>query len=681
MIAEIGLYLLILALLCALFQMWAGFSMPQKAMEVLSCRLAKIQALLASASFGLLIYLFAVTDLSVLNVVQNSHTQKPFIYKIAASWASHEGSMLLWCTILSLFGLAIAKQKYLTGPPRQKALGAQGALGAGFLSFLIFTSSPFIRVFPVPPDGQDLNPLLQDLSLALHPPMLFLGYVGFSAQFSLAIAALTSSQGLSRDWLALARRVTLIAWSALTIGLCLGSYWAYYELGWGGWWFWDPVENAALIPWLTGTALLHSLRVVEVRGDLRKWTIILSIATFAFSILGTFLVRSGLLTSVHSFAVDPERGIFILSLAALYIGGALILYAIFARRLNGHSGFGLISRESVLVLNNLLLCTIAATVFIGTAYPIILPALGGPEISVGAPYFNTVLIPLALPMLILMGAGVYPAWRKVASGQKLSLILNISKPLCIAVLAFTGIMLWSKFDSMRTIPLAAAFWLSVAFWLMASMALFVWKNKRSVFLVPAQMAMVLAHFGVGLALIGIVGNGTLAHEKQALLSAGQSMEVAGYHIKLTDVKPVIGPNYYATKGVFNVTQALSGDEITTLSAERRTYPIAASQTTETGFQTGWIDTIYIALGVSGSDMGQSKELSQGFLINDDTSQERQWVVRVQVHPFMIYLWLGMGFVALSGLTHLLTGALRKYRSAGRINISEEIPVSSSDKNI
>lgn len=636
MLAEIGSYILILGLVCALAQTIIGLFKPDE--KNLIKRLSYAQCALMTAAFTALIILFVITDLSVLNIIQNSHTQKPFLYKIAASWASHEGSMLLWCLMLSVFGIVIACYRDMPGALRQSALGIQGALSVGFLSFLIFTSNPFDRVAFPPYDGQDLNPILQDPSLAIHPPMLFLGYVGFSAQFALAIAALLNPSLIGPHWVRIARFMTLVAWAALTAGLCLGSYWAYYELGWGGWWFWDPVENAALMPWLTGTALLHSLRVQELRGSLVKWTIMLSILTFGLSVMGTFLVRSGLLTSVHSFAVDPERGLFILGLAGFYIGGGLLLYALRAKQLSSPVNFSPASRETVLVLNNLILLTMVITVLIGTAYPVALPMITGREISVGASYFNTVLLPLAIPMLVLMGAGIFLDWKKTRKQVWRRIGWMAVLPFLLAV--FAAIATISVYEDA---PLAAGFWIGLGVWLMAGVVQYTGGLRNAAYLTRHQKAMALAHFGVGLAILGMVGSGLLMKEREALMAPGERIEIGRYIYEMADLKPVIGPNYLATQARFDITQAQTGDRVTQLTAERRTYPIAGSKTTETGIATGLLKAHYVALG-------------------EADPQSRQWIVRVQIHPLIIFLWVGMGLVVLSGIVHI-RGSIKRDKEA------------------
>lgn len=633
MIPEIGLYALILALICAGLQLWYGlFSVREPAMTRVH-RLVTAQAGLTLFSFGCLIVLFAISDFSVLNVVQNSHTQKPFLYKLTASWASHEGSMLLWCLILALFGAGIARLKDLPDILKQKALGVQGALAVGFLSFLIFTSNPFARVAIPPFDGQDLNPILQDPSLAIHPPMLFLGYVGFSAQFCLAIAVLLRPDLKGREWIRAARIMTLIAWGALTAGLCLGSFWAYYELGWGGWWFWDPVENAALMPWLTGTALLHSLRVLHVRTTMWKWTVLLSILTFGLSVLGTFLVRSGLLTSVHSFAVDPERGLYILALAGIFIGGAFLLYGLRSRYLEGPVVFHPSSREAIIVLNNFILLIATITVFLGTAYPIILPALTGDEISVGAPYFNAVILPLALPMLVLMGGGIFLNWRRTNKENIKHILQKNGWAAMLGIVA--GIAVLLGYDDA---PVSAAVWVGLGVWLMAGAVRYGLQFGDIRKLTRSQRSMTIAHFGVGLSIIGMVGSGLLALEREGLLSPGQDMQIGPYTLKMEDVGPKIGPNYFATQGRFEITDTKTGDTVTTLVSERRRYPVAGTQTTETAIRTGLKDAIYIALGSRQNDLGDNGGPA--------------WIVRAQYHPLIAFLWIGMGLVVFSLLGHI-----------------------------
>ena len=547
MIAEIGHYALVLALFLSLVQaslpLW-GAARDKAAWMGLAAPAAIGQAVFILGAFLALTYLYVVSDFTVANVAANSHSAKPLLYKISGVWGNHEGSMVLWVMILAFFGAAVA----LFGsnlPPtlKSRVLAVQGMIGAGFLLFILLTSNPFLRLLPPPVDGGGLNPILQDPGLAFHPPFLYLGYVGFSMAFSFAVAALIEGR-VDAAWARWVRPWTLAAWAALTLGIAMGSWWAYYELGWGGWWFWDPVENASLMPWLAGTALLHSAIVVEKRDALKSWTIFLAILTFGLSLLGTFLVRSGVLTSVHSFANDPERGVFILLLMILSIGGALTLYALRAPGLKGGGLFAPISREGALVLNNLLLTTAVATVLIGTLYPLILDVLGGGKVSVGPPFFNFTFVPIVAPMVLAMAIGPSLAWKR---GDIAALSGRLWVALAGAVLL--GLVAWYVFQPgpvLAVVAFALAAWLTVGTVLEFAERIKLTSGPPAAVLrrmrtTPRALhGMTLAHLGLAVAIIGMTGT---AWQKEVVTSLAIGGEVAlrDYTFRLESSAPSRDP--------------------------------------------------------------------------------------------------------------------------------------------
>ncbi|HVJ12948.1 MAG TPA: heme lyase CcmF/NrfE family subunit, partial [Burkholderiales bacterium] len=483
MIPELGQLALCLALVVALIQGIVPLVNPSQ--SALARSAAQAQALLVAFAFGCLTWSFVTNDFSVTYVAMHSNSALPLPYRVAGVWGGHEGSFLLWCLILGVWMVAVSLfSAHLPDDMTARVLGVMGVLGAGFLAFMLFTSNPFDRVFPAPPDGRDLNPLLQDPGMVLHPPMLYMGYVGFSVAFAFAVAALLSGR-LDAAWARWSRPWTTVAWCFLTLGIALGSAWAYYELGWGGWWFWDPVENASFMPWLVGTALIHSLAVTEKRGAFRSWTVLLAIVAFALSLLGTFLVRSGVLTSVHAFAVDPKRGIFILGLLTLFVGGALVLYAWRTSRIGLGGDFSPLSRESLLLTNNVLLAAAAGTVFLGTLYPLAVDAFGAGKISVGPPYFETVFVPLMAPALFLMGVGPLARWKR-SSLPELAVQLRWALGVSL-VLGFLSPFLFGDWSGM------VGFGLALAIWVVLSALLTLRKSWRQT---RAHYGMVTAHIGV-----------------------------------------------------------------------------------------------------------------------------------------------------------------------------------------
>jgi cytochrome c-type biogenesis protein CcmF len=579
-------------------------------------------------AFGALTYASVVSDFSLLNVAQNSHTLKPLIYKISGVWGNHEGSMLLWVLVLAIYSAAIAWSRRGGARLTSAALGVQGLLAAAFLLFILLTSNPFLRLDPAPFEGAGLNPLLQDIGLAVHPPMLYAGYVGLSATFAYAAAALIIKE---RDWARAARPFMLTAWIALTLGIALGSWWAYYELGWGGFWFWDPVENASLMPWLVATALLHSALATERTGAFRSWSLLLAIAGFSLSLIGTFLVRSGVLSSVHSFANDPERGVFILALIFAAIGGALALFAWRAPGLESGASFEPASRETALLLNNVFLAAAAATIFVGTLYPLALDALTGTKISVGPPYFAITFAPIFIALLILVPFGPRLAWRKGDLSASLRLLapgIGVAAVVAIAILAFTA---------PYTLVGAGAF--AVAAWLIAASLLDIRARGRKTFQVGA-LASALAHAGLGVTLLGVAGTTLWRSEALEVLSPGESMDLAGYAIRFDGVKLAAGPNYTAARA--QVTVSSGGRTIAVMHPEKRVYPAEGQDTVETAIRTTIVSDLYLALG--------------------DQREKGRWVLRAYVNPMAPLIWLGALVMAAGGFS-ALWGRVRIARTA------------------
>ena len=649
MIAEIGQFVLILALVLAGIQatvpLW-GVARSDAAMMRLADRTAIGQVMALLAAFAALTHGFVTSDFSLQVVFQNSHSLKPMLYKVSGVWGNHEGSMLLWVLVLSLFSAAVA----LFGrnlPPTLKArvLAVQAMVGLAFLAFIIFTSNPFARLDPAPPNGAGLNPLLQDPGLAFHPPLLYLGYVGFSMAFSFAVAALIEGK-VDAAWARWVRPWTLAAWSFLTAGIALGSWWAYYELGWGGWWFWDPVENASFMPWLFGTALLHSAIVVEKRDALKSWTILLAILTFSMSLLGTFLVRSGVLTSVHAFATDPERGVFILAILAVAIGGALTLFAWRAPGMKGGGLFAPVSREGALVANNMLLTVAALTVLLGTLYPLILEALSGGEdrVSVGPPFFNATFSPIMVPLVLMVAVGPLLAWKRgdlTAAGHKLI-------PAAIAA----GIAIAATFTLKPDGPWLAPLAMGLAAWLAAG-ALVEWTSRIRLFSVPlaestrrlaglprAASGMTLAHIGLAILIVGITGASAWRTELITTLAPGESAEAPGYTVTLDNVSRGQGPNYNFERGALIVTRGAR--KVAELLAERRFFPVANQTTTEAGIKTTWLADYYGVIG----ERGRTPETAN------------KWTVRFYLNPLVPWIWLGAMVMVLGGGLSLTD---RRYR--------------------
>ncbi|MEZ5961991.1 MAG: heme lyase CcmF/NrfE family subunit [Hyphomonadaceae bacterium] len=641
MIAEIGAFAAALALALSLAQGGLGVFYPQsETRAAAAAALAQAAALCCALAFVLLITLFVQSDFTVAVVAANSHIDKPLIYKIAGAWGNHEGSMLLWCFVSALFGAIFAS---LRG--RQslglwaRTIGVQGFVTAGALIYALFLSNPFARLDPAPMIGSGLNPLLQDPALAVHPPLLYIGYVGMSVPFSLALAALLEGRA-DQAWARALRPWTLIAWTSLTLGIGLGSYWAYYELGWGGWWFWDPVENASFMPWLVAAALVHSAIVTERRGSLASWTILLAIMGFGLALLGTFLVRSGVLTSVHAFAVDPQRGIAVLLMLSVALGAGFGLYAWRASKLGQPSGFAAVSRESMLVWNNFGLAVAAGVVLVGTIYPLLVEAFGGGLISVGPPFFNATVSPLLALLFVLLPLGPMLTWRK---GDMRAALIKLAPA---AILALLTLIIALVATQWRAVP---AIGLMLGVWLVAGGLIYIWtrlqrgtgKLSAKIALLPlAVWSMSLAHIGAGVLTLGAVAETGFRSERAVALAPGEGVAFAGHRITLLEVGSIEGPNYSATRANFRVDQRNGAAQ--PLSAERRYFTTSPMPTTEVGILSGLDGDLYVALGE------QVRE-TQG-----------AWTVRLYHNPLVHLIFIGVILMALGG--GLSLAALARKRS-------------------
>jgi len=638
MIVELGHFALILGLMVAFFQAFVplvGAARGERAWMDFATPAAIVQALLASFSFAALTYAHVVSDFSVLNVVLNSHTDKPMLYKVAGVWGNHEGSMMLWVLILAIYGMAVATfGRNLPPSLKARVLGIQALIALGFYLFILLTSNPFERVFPAPLNGQDLNPLLQDPGLAFHPPLLYLGYVGFSIAFSFAIAALIEGR-VDAAWARWVRPWTLAAWGFLTAGIVLGSWWAYYELGWGGWWFWDPVENASFMPWLVGTALLHSSIVVEKRNTLKGWTIFLSIVAFSFSLLGTFIVRSGVLSSVHSFASDPARGVFILGLLLAVVGGSFTLFAIRAPQLKSGGLFQPVSREGSLLLNNLLMTVAAAAVLLGTLYPLFLDALGGGKVSVGPPFFNSVFIPLMVPAILVMAFGPLMAWKRgnlARAFKQLFVALGV-----VVIVVITNSFLVEQASFLSVLGSGMAAWLVVGTLTEVAVRIKLFQvslgtSMRRLFTIPrSAWGMTLAHAGLGIAVAGMIGSTVWKQESIQVMQVGETVVLGGYEYTFQGVRESQGPNYVATVAMVEVTQ--NAEPFTTMFPENRNYPVKGMPTTEAAIHTTFLADLYVALGNVDKKSGG-------------------YVVRIYHNPLVLWLWLGSLMMVIASIISL-----------------------------
>jgi cytochrome c-type biogenesis protein CcmF len=645
MIAELGHFALILALCMAIIQSvypLAGAARGNYLWMSLAKPAARGQLVFLLIAFAVLTYAFITNDFTVAYVANNSNSQLPLVYRISAVWGAHEGSLLLWVLVLGCWTFAVTIfSRSLSEEFRARVIGVMGLISIGFLLFLLLTSNPFNRYFPSPEDGSDLNPLLQDPGLIIHPPLLYIGYVGFSVVFAFAIAALLGGK-LDSSWARWSRPWTTVAWLFLTLGIALGSWWAYYELGWGGWWFWDPVENASFMPWLVGTALIHSLAATEKRGVFKNWTVLLAICAFSLSLLGTFLVRSGVLTSVHAFATDPARGLFILVLLGLVIGGSLILYAWRAPGMLSSSKFDLVSRETFLLANSVLLTVAMASVLMGTIYPLIVEALGFDKLSVGVPYFNAVFVPLMIPVTIVLGLGVLTHWRTdkwrrvwqqlwfIATG---SIVLGT---LLIVMLADAV-----KFQAVLAVVLSI--------WIIWTTLYSLYQRLRSdgqkwyaLHRIPSSFSgMCLAHIGFAVSILGICLTSHYSAETHTRMSPGDRAELAGFTFMLDSIEEIEGPNYTGYEGSASVYK--NGNRlVTTVHSQKRVYTVTNMPMTEAGIDAGLFRDLYISLG---------EPLNNG-----------DWSVRLYYRPFVRWMWLGAVFMALGGV---MAAADRRYRVAGR----------------
>ncbi len=587
-------------------------------------------------SLVILGYSFVVDDFSVRYIAGHSNSHLPYYFKISAVWGGHEGSLLLWVFSLTAWTMAVAQfSKNIEQAFIARVLAVLGMISVGFMVFTLLTSNPFERLWPnVPMEGRDLNPLLQDVGLIVHPPMLYMGYVGFSVAFAFAVAALMCGK-MDAAWARWSRPWTVGAWIFLTLGIALGSWWAYYELGWGGWWFWDPVENASFMPWLVGTALIHSLAVTEKRGAFRNWTVLLAIFAFSLSLLGTFIVRSGVITSVHSFAADPTRGAFILLLLAIAVGGSLTLYAFRASNVQSFSRFSFYSRETALLVANVILVVSAVTVMLGTLYPLFIDALGLGKISVGPPYFNAVFVPMMCLLFVVMGIGPLIRWKKAKQGELRKQINPITVASVVVGLSFP-FLYGGAFDWLVSLGIALATWVALVVIKEAVNQL-----KLTGKLSMSQLGMTIAHFGVAVTVVGVTLVSVYETETNVRMSAGDSAVVDGYTIKFNGIKPVQGPNYTAEQGQLEVYQ---GEEfVALLKPERRTYMVQTMGMTEAAIDPGLTRDVYLALG---------DPLGQG-----------AWAIRVHIKPFVRCIWLGAIFMGLGGLMSVLDKRYRQRRRA------------------
>ena len=646
MSVELGHFALILAFSLALVQAFFGLAGSYRKLDnwMAASRSAVAgQLVFTLFAFACLTAAFLRNDFSVLYVANNSNTELPMFYRFAAVWGAHEGSLLLWLLILSAWSAAVALFNRTMSPEfTGKVLGVLGLISAGFSLFIITTSNPFERLLPAALQGADLNPLLQDPALAAHPPMLYTGYVGLAVPFACAVAALLEGK-LDAAWARWVRPWATLSWLFLTLGISLGSFWAYYELGWGGWWFWDPVENASFMPWLMCTALIHSLAVTEKRGLFKSWTVLLAIFGFSLSLLGTFLVRSGVLVSVHAFASDPSRGLFILIFLTLCIGGALTLYGWRAERLKSGAGFAVVSRESFLLFNNVLLVVAAGLILLGTLYPLFVDALNLGKISVGPPYFSVVFLIPMLPLVLLLAVGMHAGWKQAR-------FTSIRQPLVITLIvamlfaAAMTVFIFNRFSLLCFVGLLAGGWV-----LLSSLIEPFQRLRAGHSLSRGIVAMSLAHFGVGIFMLGVTTVSTYTIEKDISLNNGQSTEIAGYQFTLIKTEPVSGPNYDAVEGTVRVTR--DGQEVAVLYPQKRVYRVRTSPMTEAGIDAHWQRDLFVALG---------DELGNGV-----------WSLRVQYKPLVRFIWLGTVIMALGGIVGVTD---RRYRARAAVQQDQAQPV-------
>ena len=645
LLPEFGQVALILALLIASLQAILPLLGAQRGLApwmAIARPTAWAQLVLVGVAFAILTWAFVVQDFSLRYVATNSNSLLPMLYRYSAVWGAHEGSLLLWALILSLWTAAVAMfSKSLPEQVVARVLGVMGIINVGFLAFLIFTSNPFERILPGAAEGRDLNPLLQDFGLIVHPPMLYMGYVGFAVPFAFAIAALLDRNASRPEevarWLRWTRPWTNVAWGFLTIGIALGSWWAYYELGWGGWWFWDPVENASFLPWLVGTALIHSLAVTEKRGAFKNWTVLLAISAFSLSLLGTFLVRSGVLTSVHAFASDPSRGVFILMLLAAVVGSSLTLFAWRAPSVSAGGGFAMISRETFLLMNNVILVVATGSVLLGTLYPLIVDALGGGKLSVGPPYFNAVFVPVMIPLLFLMALGPIARWKE-ANLREMTARLRLGAVL--AVLAGIALpLLMGKWHFMTALGCLLAVWIAAA-------VVFQTRDRlRTGNPPPSYWGMQVAHMGIAIFVVGVTMVGSYQEEKDVRMSPGDTVTIGDYTFRLTGVSERPGPNYLASVG--EVELLYKGKHEKLLHPEKRQYLSSTMPMTEAAIETGLARDLYVSLGEPLDKTADGRPDMTG-----------AWAVRVYYKPFVDWIWGGCLLMALGGLLAVVD---RRYR--------------------
>ncbi len=619
MTSALGNFLLWLALFFSFFQFINSYKKNKK--YTLKFNFISVYGLLITIflSFLLLTYSYIISDFSLINVFQNSHTTKPILYKITGVWGNHEGSMLLWILVLALFNYLISKFynnsnfKFIT-----KTLETQALIIFGFLLFTIFTSNPFQKMIPVQEDGLGFNPILQDPALAIHPPLLYIGYVGFSAAFSFSIAALNLNSNESIHWYKYMKPFVLLAWTFLTIGIALGSIWAYYELGWGGWWFWDPVENASFMPWLLGTALLHSLIIVERKKSLQTWVLLLSILVFLLSVVGTFLVRSGILTSVHTFALDPSRGMYILSFTALLGSYSLISFGKNSKKYFSNNYFSFFSKEGSILLNNILMVVVCATVFLGTIYPLLIEAFTNNKISVGEPYFNSTVVPIIMPAILVMGIGPILSWEKE---DKLKIFKKIFPGLIITCLATIIIFLiYSSYSLIGLIGIA------LAFWIISNNLIILIKKINNL-----SIGMTISHLGVGFLILGITSSSIWQKEIITKMKINDETKIEKYNIVFNKINEINGPNYLAIQGNFLIYDQ-NKKVVTKLKPENRYYPITNIFTTEASIHTNLVRDLYIVIGKGNKNEG--------------------WVVRIYYNPLVVWIWIGALTIFFGGLISL-----------------------------
>jgi len=657
MIPELGHFSLIIALFVALtlgVLPILGAARNNPVLMGVARPLAFGQLVFVGLAFATLANLFLNNDFSVLYVAEHSNSQLPMHYRFAAIWGGHEGSLLLWVTILSIWTATVAVfSRHLPEEMAARVLGVMGLVSVGFILFMLFTSNPFDRLIPAALDGQELNPLLQDPGLVIHPPMLYMGYVGFSVAFAFAIAALMGGK-MDATWARWSRPWTTVAWVFLTTGVMLGSWWAYYELGWGGWWFWDPVENASFMPWLVGTALMHSLAVTEKRGAFKSWTVLLAIAAFSLSLLGTFMVRSGVLTSVHSFATDPKRGVFILAFLVVVIGSSLLLFAWRAPKIGLGGKFEMVSRESMLLANNVLLSVAAASVFIGTLYPLFMDALGLGKLSVGPPYFEAVFVPLMALAMMLMGLGALARWKQTS-------ITELTKRVRWGFVAAIILAVLLPFVFSHWTPMIA-FGMLLAFWIIASLVISLHQRwaGHGAFMHRVRnqslsyYGMQLAHLGVAVFIIGVTVVKGYATERDVRMDIGDTVDAGGYTFRFDGVRDVEGPNYMAAEGHFTVTR--NGKHVTALLPQKRHYNASGMPMTEAAIDTGIFRDLYVSMGEPIPDT------------------QSAWAVRVYYKPFVVWIWAGCVLMALGGV---LAISDRRYR----IRKAASVAIPKSDSSI